>query len=216
MIDADESFEQYVVTFGGDAAVGCFTAAEPIALHRGDAVVLRTPRGVEVGEVLCPATIRQARLLGAQMRGDLLRPMDASDRRQIERLRARSREILDTATSLAGDFESLVVLDAELLFDGEQAVVQVLHPDPEGLISFVEALRARTGVEVRLSNLAAPLPAEPVDIGCGKPDCGRGEGGCTSCESGGCSSCGSEKVDLRPYFAHLRSQMEASQRVSLI
>ena len=212
--------EQYVVSFGKDAALGCFTAPEPIALRRGDAVLLKTPRGIEVGEVLCPASIRQARLLGAQVRGDLLRRLADDDRTRSTDLESRGRMLLDAAHALSAEQDlNLIVLDAEVLFDGRQAMLQVLHPNPDELAGFVHALSARVGLEVRLTNLAQPLPAdEPEVSGCGKPDCGSGGGGCTSCSTGGgCSSCGPPGgVDVRPYFAHLRAQMEASNRVPLL
>ena len=115
MIDSELSGEQYVATFGKDAAVGCFTATEPIALRRGDQVLLRTPRGIEVGSILCPATVRQARLLGAQVHGDLLRSFDADDRRRLVDLRRQASAILDVAHALADESEAdLMVLDAEM------------------------------------------------------------------------------------------------------
>jgi hypothetical protein len=66
--------------------------------------------------------------------------------------------------------------------------------------------------------LAVPAAPDAHEHGgCDKPDCGRtAGGGCTSCSSGGgCSSCGSSKVDLRPYFSHLRDKMEAKGRIAL-
>jgi hypothetical protein len=110
----------------------------------------------------------------------------------------------------------LSILDAEAFFDLRHALLHILHPNPEDLGAFAETLSQRTGIVVHLANLA--IPAEIEEHGCGKPDCGGGEGGCSSCSTGGCSTgCGTggSAVDLRPYFAHLRDQMEASQRVPL-
>ncbi|HEX3313730.1 MAG TPA: hypothetical protein VHR72_02510 [Gemmataceae bacterium] len=218
MTDTELLGDQYVASFGKDAALGCFTSPQPIALARGESVLLRTPRGIEVGEILCSASIRQARLLGAQIHGELVRAIADADRDHLARLERAGQELLDTARRLADDAEiAVVLLDAELLFDGRHAVVQILHADSDALAGFVAELTSRTGIEIRLANLAQPLPPEPEEHGCGKPDCGSGEGGCTSCSTGGgCSSCSAgDKVDLRPYFAHLRDRMETSQRVPL-
>jgi hypothetical protein len=218
MIDTELLGDQYVASFGKDAALGCFTSPEPIALARGESVLLRTPRGLEVGEILCPASLRQARLLGAQIRGELMRSIGASDREHLDRLEIEGRDLLDSARRIADESGvAVILLDAELLFDGRHAVVQILHADADGLAGYVAELAAQTGIEIRLANLAQPMPDEPEEHGCGKPDCGSGEGGCTSCSTGGgCSSCSAgDKVDLRPYFSHLREQMETSQRVPL-
>jgi hypothetical protein len=218
MTDTELPGDQYVASFGKDAALGCFTSSEPIALSRGESVLLRTPRGIEVGEILCLASLRQARLLGAQIRGELMRAIADADRDHLARLERDGQELLDTARRIADETAtSVVLLDAELLFDARHAVVQILHADADSLAGFVAKLESQTGIQVRLANLAQPLPAEPEEHGCGKPDCGSGEGGCTSCSTGGgCSSCSAgDKVDLRPYFSHLRDRMETSQRVPL-
>jgi len=108
------------------------------------------------------------------------------------------------------------VLDVELLFDNEHAVIQHLGWGECDFAELVQRLSQQYQLEARMENLALPPVAEAEAGGCGKPDCGKTSGGgCTSCASGGCSSCGDHKVDLRPYFAHLREQMEQSQRVPL-
>jgi hypothetical protein len=142
----------------------------------------------------------------------------ARRRSRRARLERDGRELLDAARCIADERGiAVILLDAELLFDGRHAIVQILHADADGLADYVAEVTSRTGIEVRLSNLAQPIPDEPEEHGCGKPDCGSGDGGCTSCSTGGgCSSCSAgDKVDLRPYFSHLRDRMETSQRVPL-
>ena len=114
------------------------------------------------------------------------------------------------------------VLDVELLFDGSCAIFHIVGPADCDWSPLSAALEADAGLTVRFENLAAGAPHEEHEEheehagGCGKPDCGRGEGGCSSCGSGGCGSCGKDPVDLRPYFAHLRAKMEAEGRTSLL
>lgn len=210
--------DQYVASFGRDAGLGCFSAATPQTLARHDRVLLQTPRGLEVGSILGPATIRQARLVGAHVRGELVRPLTPSDEPVIAAMNALADKVLTASERLRDELAvAITLIDAETFFDLRHALLHILCPNPDTLGAFALTLSERAGIAVRLANLA--LPAEPEEHGCGKPDCGSGEGGCTSCSTGGCSTgCGSggSAVDLRPYFAHLRDQMETKNRVSLV
>lgn len=215
--------DQYVASFGKDAAVGCFAVSssasgQGISFARHDRVLLKTPRGLEVGSILGPASIRQARLLGADVRGDLVRSLSAEDDSVLERMSSLALEVLSTGERLLKESDMpLSLIDAEIFFDLRHALLHILHPNPDVLADFVQTICDRTGLVVRLANLA--LPAEVEEHGCGKPDCGSGEGGCSSCSTGGCSTgCGTGAAppDLRPYFAHLRDQMETNHRVPLV
>jgi hypothetical protein len=215
---ATEFPDQFVASFGKDAGLGCFRAAEPLTLARHDRVLLQTPRGLEVGSILGPATIRQARLLGAQVRGELLRPLTTADDPVIEEMSSLAEKVMTASECLRGELGiGLTLIDAEAFFDLRHALLHILHPNPDDLNVFTAELSDRTDLDVRLANLA--ISAEPEEHGCGKPDCGSGEGGCSSCSTGGCSTgcgTGASAVDLRPYFAHLRDQMETKHRVPLV
>src|SRR5262245_58783494 len=88
--------DQYVVAFGKSGALGCFTVVDLFDLARGDNVVVQPPRGVEMGEVLGPATLRQARLIGSQASGDILRRATQDDHSPVSRLQEQA-EALFTA-----------------------------------------------------------------------------------------------------------------------
>ena len=214
--------DQYVVAFGKSGGLGCFTVVEAMELNRGDRVVVQTGRGVELGEVLGPATLRQARLIGALTAGDILRRCTTVDDTAQGQLRRQADALFEACRARAAQLAlPMQILDVEVLLDGRHAIVQFLG----GAEADAETLAATqlndSGLEIRFENLAAPAPPdheEHASGGCGKPDCGQTEGGgCTTCgSSGGCSSCGSSKVDLRPYFAHLRDKMEAQHRTPLL
>ncbi len=216
------SHDQFIVSHGKSGVLGVFTAAEPLALKRGQHAIVKTGRGVELGTVLGPATLRQARLLGATSTGQLLRGADAADEARRADLGLLERQLFDAGRTWVQDAGlALEILDVDVLFDGAQAIVQFVGNDA-GAEKFAAALEEQFRLIVRLENPvvpSAPEPAEHAHGGCDKPDCGRtadGGGGCTTCSTGGgCSSCGSSKVDLRPYFSHLREKMEANQRIPL-
>jgi cell fate regulator YaaT (PSP1 superfamily) len=70
----------YVVRYGQMRFLGEFEGvAAGQAYVRGQRVVVRSDRGTELGEVLCPATERTARLLERAARGEILRPSTAED-----------------------------------------------------------------------------------------------------------------------------------------
>lgn len=213
--------DQYVVAFGKSGGLGCFTVVESLELARGDQVVLRTPRGREIGEVLGPATLRQARLIGSQISGDILGRATAEDQILLQRARPQAEALFEECRRAAHDLAlPLQILDAEVLLDGDHAIVQFVGGGEDDVTRLIATLPT-SRLEIRFENLAAPAGLDQDDHaggGCGKPDCGRidGGGGCTTCSTGGgCSSCGSHKLDLRPYFAHLRDKMEASHRTPL-
>jgi hypothetical protein len=212
---------QYLVNHGKSGGLGCFAASEPLALKRGDRVVLRTRRGLELGTVLCQASVRQARLL-QEASGELLRRATTADEQTADRLDHLGQQIFQEGRRLAVDANlPLEILDVELLLDGRQAILQHLSVTECDYTPLVEALSRRHDLQVFLENLAAPAPVEEeAHGGCGKPDCGKTAGGsCTTCGTGGgCSSCASGSgVDMRAYFAHLRGKMEeAHQRRPLL
>jgi hypothetical protein len=212
--------EEYLVSYGSSGGVGRFAAAQALSCRRGDRVVVESRRGLELGRVLCPTTPRHARLLADPAPGRLVRRATAADEAEARRLRALSHVLFAEGRRLAAEaalpFE---ILDVELLLDGRRAVVQHLRWADCDYTPFAEALGRAHGVEVFMEDLALPpAPAEEGHGGCGQPGCGRaaGGGGCSSCgPGGGCSSCGG-KVDMREYFAHLRTKMEKNQRVPLL
>jgi hypothetical protein len=214
--------DTYLVGYGRAGGFALFRAADSLECGRGDVVVVRTRRGLELGQVLCPAGDRHARLLPGPPEGELLRPATAADRQAASLLRRREQGLFEDCQRLVSEFGlPAMVLDVEALLDGRHVLVQYLAWGEGGLDRLAEALASRHGLEVLLEDLAPVAePAEEGNGGCGEPNCGRagGGGGCDSCSSGGgCSTgCGSGKVDMRDYFAHLRTQMEERHRVPLL
>lgn len=209
---------EFLVAHGKNGAFGRFVADDPMSLGRGDRVVIETGRGLELGEVLCPANDRHVQFLHGASPGRLLRPANLQDQRSAQTFRSLADTLFADARALAVSLHvDCEVLDVEVLFDGRRAILQYLG-NAGDLPALVDALHERHGIDVLAESLV-PTRDEPEGAGgCGKPDCGRtgGGGGCTTCGSdGGCGTCGSAKVDMRNYFAHLRGKMEVSQRVPL-
>jgi len=211
--------DYYLVNHGRNGLLGSFEVDQPMALARGARVVIQTARGLEMGTVLCPAGVRQARLLGATSSGTLLRIVTDDDLQSLSILRGREQALFEAGRRWVETLGlPLEIVDVELLLDGRQAWLNFVGGETVEMGELPTRLAEESGVEVHLENLAIPATKhdEAEHHGCRKPDCGKTLGGCSSCGSGGgCSTCGGTKVDLRPYFANLREHMEASPRVAL-
>ncbi len=207
----------YLVQYGRSAFVGRFAFPGGAELARGDRVVVRTPRGVELGEVLCSAEDRFAGALDPAAGGDLLRPAGPADEAAAAEREALGHSLLSAAEALAGTSGlPLALIDAEVMLDGSAAVVHALPLGPCDADPLFADLSARFGLPVRLLDVSRTPAAKDPPLTCGKPDCGSGSGGCSSCgTSGGCSSgsCSRGSVksadDLTAYFADLRKKMES-------
>jgi hypothetical protein len=213
------SVQEYLVSHGLSGALGRFASETPEMFGRGERVVVRTLLGLELGAVLCPANARQRRILDQTPVGRLLRRVSAADEVLSAQRRQFSQQLADAMRARAGDLLlPLEILDADVMLDGRQALVQCLAAELLDVDALIGPLEHQFGIAILLENLAAVPPAAEEQAGCGKPGCGHSAGGCSSCASGGCSSCSrGQEVDLRPYFAHLRAKMEEhSQRTPLL
>ena len=218
-LEAGALAEHYLVSHGKSGGLGSFVAHEPLGLARGDRVVIDSPRGREIGTILCLAGVRQSRLLGAVSSGTIVRPLNSADEIVLDQARVLEHRLFEASRQLAQSQNlPLEILDVDVFIEG-RAVLQFVGAELAELDAFAQALSASFQLDIRLENLA--LPEEPADLeahGCGKPDCGKAEGGgCSTCSTGGgCSSCGTGATDLRPYVSHLRTQMEAANRTPLL
>ena len=203
----------YLVTYGQAGFLGRFPSA--LALARGDRVVVRTVRGMELGSVLGDVGSGPRPDLG----GDLIRTATAEDAANFERRAVQANTVLADAQSLAESLSlPLQFLDGEVLLDGEQAILQAVHWADCDATPLFEQLSGRHGLAVKLADLTSSPRKTEVCAACGEE-----KSGCSSCGTGGgCStgSCAKGSVksadELTAYFAGLRRQMEAvAPRVSL-
>jgi cell fate regulator YaaT (PSP1 superfamily) len=209
--------EEYLASFGVNGDFGRFRAAAPLQLRRGERVVVKGPRGLEVAEVLCPATSRHARFLPNTSVGQLLRRLTPADMQSEREMRLRAQQLFERGEQLAVEMGlPLVLLDVEVLLDGEHAVLHQLRRENADIRPFVSTLAREFGLHITLVDLGRDQAgASAEQPGCGRPDCGRrSDGVCSSCSS--CNSCGAvQPKDMQLYFAQLREQMER-QRTALL
>lgn len=211
------SDNDYLVSYGNAGDFGRFRAVASVRYERGDEVVLKTSSGLEVGVVMCPSTPGHERFLSRTPLGELLRPVSTEDRKSIENGRVLAQRIFEHGCALAVELTlPLEIVDVEPSLDGKRAIVHHLRRQDCDYRALVSRLSRAFDVFIVMENMA--LPTLPEDSGCGRPDCGQGGGGCTSCGSGGCGTCGkgTSAGEVSAYLAGLRDAMERSDRTPLL
>ena len=169
----------HLIRVGAFGQIGRFVAHDGTLYPRTARVVLRTHRGLEIGEVLAqPAAVGDD---GASD-GTIVRGMTIED----ELLQARlDKNRLAAHEACAARLEQLrlpvSLMDVEHLFDGQTLVFYFLGSQPPELEPLVAEL-----AEVYDAKVQFRAFAETVTQGCG-PGCGTDQatgGGCTSCATG--------------------------------
>ena len=156
--------------------VGRFSSYDATLYPRRSRVVVRSRRGLEVGEVLSSLDPQSAGEEGAILRG-----MTIEDELLQARLVKKRQAALDAcATLLAERRLPATLLDVEQLFDGSNLLFYFLGDIP----SEVESLTAELA-EAYESQAQTRRFAETLTEGCG-PGCGTEAatgGGCTTCST---------------------------------
>jgi cell fate regulator YaaT (PSP1 superfamily) len=211
---------EYLLSYGCLGDFGRFHSARPVNCRRGQHAVVHSHRGVELAVVLCPATPGHAHYLPNTTVGPLLRLATPEDEEAARRMHERGDRLFADARRLAADLGlPLEVIDAEVLLDGEQAVLHYFRGGEFDERDLVSKLAHQHDLRVALHDLSHGPHEEEDHGGCGRTGCGRTEGGgCSTCGSGGgCSTCGAAKPDdVRAYFAALREKMAAEHRKPLL
>ncbi len=173
----------HLVRVGALGHVGRFWSIDATCYARGHRVIVRTDRGLEVGEVLAPAEEVHRRLAD----GVILRRMTVEDELLQARLCRNRDEAFAACTQRLRDKGlNVLLLDVEHLFDGQSLYFYFLgSTTPE-----VEALAAELA-EVYEAQVGYGRFVEAATVGCG-PGCGTqavAGRGCGTCSSG-CSLAG--------------------------
>jgi cell fate regulator YaaT (PSP1 superfamily) len=165
---------RYVVRYGVMRTLGVFTTSRGETLARGNRVVARTERGLEVGEVLLEATDTVVERMTDPRRGQVLRLMSTEDERESKRLLERQqREFESCKQHIAALKLPMELVDVEQMFGGERVVVYYLSENRVDFRDLVKVLanEFQTRIEMRQIGVRdeARLLADYGD--CGKPVC---------------------------------------------
>jgi len=208
----------YLIRYGLWHQVGRFHWDSP-DLRRGQAVVIRSHRGTELGEVLVrsESTPEAAQPAATPAVARVLRTASDADLEHARRLdRERSRRFELCQRVIRERNEAIELIDVEPLLDERFVVLHYLGPRKLDTAGLLAALRSSCDLEARLEFVGRDEPDEPetptadeIEGGCGSGgdcgSCGSGGGCGTNPESshGGCSDCGVKRLlaSRRPLVA---------------
>lgn len=165
-------------------AVGRFTAVDWTSYQRGDRVVCRTVRGLEVGRLLSTTNAGTDETANADSPassdGEVLRKLSIEDQLLVARLEKHRDEAFDACQRLLAERGiDAILVDVEHLFDGQSVYFYFLGEVDEAAHRVTAELAEQYEKSVRFRKFS-----ETLHEGCG-PDCGTEDGG-------GCGdSCGS-------------------------
>lgn len=165
---------KYIIRHGVMRHLGEFDGGADTAWARGERVVVRSERGVEIGEVLCEASAQALELLQDATRGQILRRLGEDDFLVAERLREAECKEFDTCRRFIGMRDlPMELVDVEHLFGGERIVFYFLAEKRVDFRELVKDLAReyQTRIEMRQIGVRdeAKLLADYGD--CGKPVC---------------------------------------------
>jgi hypothetical protein len=161
--------------------VGRFVAADATRYPRGARVVVRTGRGLEVGEVLAPPGDCPGAESGADAGngdGRILRGMTDADELLAARLAQHKQEAFHACCDLvAARGLDATLFDIEHLFDGRGLYFYFLGPVTHEVERLTDELAEVYDAQAQFRRFVQTLTD-----GCG-PDCGteKGGGGCDTC-----------------------------------
>ncbi len=167
--------------------VARMASADAQRYARGARVVCRTPRGLEVGEIL---SVVEDDLAGDESQpavpplGSVLRRMSVEDELLLARIDKHKHEAFAACErQLAERGIAAVLLDAEHLFDGQSLFFYFLGETTPELDDLTRELAETYDAQVQFTKFA-----ETLTVGCG-PGCGTEDAEGAGCGSGCCSTC---------------------------
>ncbi len=165
---------KYIVRTGVMRALGACSSNRDETFLRSSRVVVRTERGLEVGEVLCEANETALAQLDEPGSGQILRLMGADDDREWSRMLNEARQEFQTCQRLIEQEKlEMRLVDVEHIFGGERIVVYYLAENRVDFRELVRQLAAEFQTRVEMRQIGVRDEAKILaDYGdCGKPVC---------------------------------------------
>jgi cell fate regulator YaaT (PSP1 superfamily) len=154
--------------------LGEYDAAAGESFERNQPVIVRSERGLESAEVLCPSTPQAVKLLAELTRGQIVRRQTDEDRKRLEFLRANRGKEYDAARNhIQGLHLPMQLVDVEHLFGGERVIFYFLAEKRVDFRELVKVLAREFQTRIELRQIGVRDEAKLLaDYGdCGKPVC---------------------------------------------
>jgi cell fate regulator YaaT (PSP1 superfamily) len=165
---------RYIVRHGVMRFFGDFTCPVGLTLARREEVVIKTERGIELGEVLAPSTPETVAFLSEPVNGEIVRAMTPEDKIKAKQIaESRSKEY-DVASRLIVEHRlAMQLVDVEHLFGGERIVFYFLADKRVDFRELVRSMAREFQSRIELRQIGVRDEAKLLaDYGdCGKPVC---------------------------------------------
>ncbi len=173
-MDAPVAGNGFIVRHGATRLLGEFTGPHGQIFSRGERVILKTERGLEVGDVLCPSTPRAMNQIAEPTHGQIIRPMSADDRVKLDENIAIAKNQFDAACAIVERCNlDMQLVDVERLFGSERLIFYFLSEKRIDFRELVKELARELQMRIELRQIGvrdeAKLKADYGD--CGKPVC---------------------------------------------
>jgi len=166
---------RYIVRFGAMRFLGVFSCnREGDRYVRGDRVIVRTERGLEIGEVVLEASERVLSRLNDPPQGQILRRMTADDEREAVRIRRNATEEIEICERIVAELGlQMDLVDVERVFGGERIIVYYLADGRVDFRELVKRLAAEFHTRIEMRQIGVRDEAKLLaDYGdCGQPVC---------------------------------------------
>jgi cell fate regulator YaaT (PSP1 superfamily) len=165
---------KFIVRHGSMRFLGEYDVPEGISINRGQQVIVRSERGQELADVLCPSTPLAVKQIAEPTKGQIIRLLTAEDQKRVDWLRENRRREYDTAAKHIQALSlPMQLVDVEHLFGGERIVFYFLADKRVDFRELVKVLAREFQTRIELRQIGVRDEAKLLaDYGdCGKPVC---------------------------------------------
>jgi cell fate regulator YaaT (PSP1 superfamily) len=163
-----------LVRHGVMRLLGEFEMESNWLVERGEAVIIRTERGLEVGELLCPSTPQAMATIPEPTSGKVVRLASAEDKIRINQIHDLQIKEYAGATRLIKEHHlPMQLVDVEHLFGGERIIFYFLSENRVDFRELVKSMAREFHTRIELRQIGVRDEAKLLaDYGdCGKPVC---------------------------------------------
>ncbi|MDF1742691.1 MAG: regulatory iron-sulfur-containing complex subunit RicT [Gimesia sp.] len=165
----------YIVRYGSTRSIGEFSWKGSPALTRNAAVIIKSERGQEWGEVLSPATEQVRSFMNKTgSAGRIIRPVTDDDYRQRDKSRHEERNEFLGCQELVDEHKlQMQLVDVEHIFGGERVIFYYLAEKRVDFRELVKSLarKYRSRIEMRQIGVRDEAKLLAYYGDCGKPVC---------------------------------------------
>ena len=165
---------KYIVRYGAMRNLGLMGTRNERAYARGDEVIVRSNRGLEVGLVLCEAADDALSHLDNPPTGQIVREVSVDDATEISHISNSRDTKLEICEKHISDLDlDMKLVELEQLFGGERLIIYYLAEERVDFRQLVKNLAGEFQTRIEMKQIGVRDEAKLLaDYGdCGKPVC---------------------------------------------